>query len=228
MTWRISRNGQLKTKYTLYTTIIDQLSHYKLLGLITDKDLSFEAHIDELSKKLSKRLRLLRHISPYLKQSHKLTFYLATIKPVMLYLSPKWSSCNKELLERILDAERATHTSTMFNELNCIPFFIETYISRCSIAFKRIEGTTPDYINSILKTNSEIHNRSTRFANLNFHCPVFKKNTEGGQTFSVWTIRNWNELSMDVKKVKNVKSFKKKLYTILITNQKEKVILNIF
>ena len=107
------------------------------------------------------------------------------MKPVMLYLSPIWSSCNKELLERvlrmqkraariILDAERTTRTLTMFNELNWIPFFIEAYISRCSIAFKRIEGTTPDYINSILKTNSEIHNRSTRFANLNFHCPVFK------------------------------------------------------
>ena len=142
MTCRISRNGQLKTKYTLYPTIIDQLSHHKLLGLITDKDLSFEAHIDELSKKLSKRLGLLRHISPYLKQRHKLTFYLATLKSVMLYPSPKWSSRNKELLERILDAERTTRTLTMFNELNCIPFFIKTYISRCSIAFKRIEGMT--------------------------------------------------------------------------------------
>ena len=46
----------------------------------------------------------------------------------------------------ILDAERTTRTLTMFNELNWIPFFIEAYISRCSnIAFKRIEGTTPDY-----------------------------------------------------------------------------------
>ena len=125
----------------------------------------------------------------------------------MLYLSPIWSWCGEELLERVLrkqkrvahivlDAERTTRTLTrMFNVLNWIPFFIEAYISRCSIAFKRIDGTTPDYINSILKTNSEIHNRSTRFANLNFHCPVFKINTEGGRTFSVRTIRNWNELS---------------------------------
>ena len=102
-----------------------------------------------------------------------------------------------------------------------MPFFIEAYISRCSIAFKRIEGTTPDYINSILKTNSEIHDRSTRFANLKLNFPVFKKNTEGGRTFSVRTIRNWNELSMDVKKVKNVNFFKNKLYTNLIAKQKE-------
>ena len=157
-------------KLRLDATNIDQLSHQKLPGLIIDKDLSFESHIDELCKNLSKRLGLLRHISPYLKQS----FYLATIKPVMLHLSPNWSSCNRELLERvlqmqkraariILDAERTTHTLTMFNELNWIPFFIEAYISRCSIAFERIEDTTPDYINSILKTNSEIHNRSTLF-----------------------------------------------------------------
>ena len=35
-------------------------------------------------------------------------------------------------------------------------------------------------------------------------------------------IRNWNELSADVKKVKKVKSFKKKLYTnLVITKQRE-------
>ena len=89
-------------KLRLDATNIDQLSHHKLLGLITDKDLSFEAHIDQLCKKLSKRLGLLRHISAYLKQRHKLTFYLTTIKPVMLCMSPIWSSCNKELLERVL------------------------------------------------------------------------------------------------------------------------------
>ena len=67
---------------------------------------------------------------------------------------------------------RTTGTLTMFNELNWTPFLIETYMKRCSIPYKRLEGTTPDCINSILQTNSEIHNRSTRFLNLNFHCPV--------------------------------------------------------
>ena len=134
--------------------------------------------VDELCKKLSK--------CPYLQKRHKLICFLAAIKPVMLYLSPIWSSCSKELLERvlrmqkraaciILDTERTTRTLTMYYELNQIPFFIAAQINRCSIVFKRLEGTTPDYINFILKTNSEIHNRSTRFANLNFHCPVFKK-----------------------------------------------------
>ena len=66
--------------------------------------------------------------------------------------------------------------------------------------YERLEETTLDCINSILKTNSEIHNRSTHFLNLNFHCPVYYKNSPG-RTVSVSTIRNWNKLSADVKKV---------------------------
>ena len=49
-------------KLRLDATNIDQLSRHKLLSLVIDKDLSFEAQIDELCEKLSKRLGLLRHI----------------------------------------------------------------------------------------------------------------------------------------------------------------------
>ena len=78
MIWRILKNGQLKTKLYINTkktkallvtrkrlqhklcvetassqphhnaTNINQILHHKLLGLIIDKNLSFEAHKDEL------------------------------------------------------------------------------------------------------------------------------------------------------------------------------------
>ena len=77
MIWRILRNGQLKTELYINTkktkallvmekrlqhklrvetaslqlhlnaTNINQILHHKLLGLIIDKDLRFQAHIDE-------------------------------------------------------------------------------------------------------------------------------------------------------------------------------------
>ena len=83
----------------------------------------------------------------------------------------------------------------MFNKLNWIPFSIETYV-QIFYPYKRLEGTTPDYINSISNTNSEIHNRLTHFLNLNFHFPLFKKNIEGGWTFSMKTIRNWKNCTI--------------------------------
>ena len=64
-------------------------------------------------------------------------------------------------------------------------------------------------------TNDE--SGSTRFSNFSFQCSIVKKNTEGSPTFNVRTIRDWNELSADVKKSKTVKSFENKLYTNLVT-----------
>lgn len=84
------------------------------------------------------------------------------------------------------------------------------YISGCSKADNRLEGTTPDCINSILKTTSRIHYISICFSNLNL-IVLFKENTVGCRTFSVRRILHWNKLSANVKKVKNVKLYKKKL-----------------
>ena len=44
-----------------------QVIHCTFLGLIIDEDLTYEVHVGVLFNKLSKRLGVLRHISPYLK-----------------------------------------------------------------------------------------------------------------------------------------------------------------
>lgn len=98
----------------------------------------------------------------------------------------------------------------MFHELNWIPIFIDPYISRFSVDYKRQEGSTTDYNISILPTNSEINNLSIFFSNLNFHCPIFYRNKVGDRTFSVRRILNGNEQCADAKNVK----FSKKKYIL--------------
>ena len=44
-----------------------QVIHCTFLGLIIDENLTYEVHVGVLFNKLSKRLGVLRHISPYLK-----------------------------------------------------------------------------------------------------------------------------------------------------------------
>ena len=86
----------------LNETKIEQVPNYKLLGVNFDQDLTYEAHIDKLCKKLSKRLGLLRRISPYLRQNQKVHYYTAVIKPTLPYGSSVWSSSNKVNLESVL------------------------------------------------------------------------------------------------------------------------------
>jgi len=77
---------------------IENVNH-KLLGMIIDEDLTYEVHVDELCNKLSKRLGLLRRISPYLKKNQRIIYFEAIIKPVMMYASQVWTLCNKEALK---------------------------------------------------------------------------------------------------------------------------------
>ena len=71
----------------------------------------------------------------------------------------------------------------------------------------------------MLKLNSDTHNRNTRFSNLNFNCPHYKNETESGQTFTVRSIKEWNNLNKDLKELKNAKALKKKVINNLLSKQ---------
>ena len=213
---------------------IEQVKHHKLLGVQLDENLTFEYHIEDLCKKLSKRIGLLRHISPYLKRSQREFYYNAVIKPTMLYGAPIWSYGNTELEKRVLNlqksaariilgAERSSRSVTMFNSLDWLPFYIDSHINRCALVFKRTKGLLPSYLNDILKLNSDIHSRNTRFSKLNLMCPFHKKITEGGRSFIVRSIKDWNALDKSLKQALTIKSFKSKLFNKLLNKQKSEL-----
>ena len=209
---------------------IEHVTDFNLLGITLDQDLSFNRQIEELCKKLAKRIGLLRHISPYLKRNQRDIYYSTIIKPVMLYGSTIWTSCSKENLLKvlrpqkraariILDAERTAPSVDLFNTLKWVPFYAESYVNRCALIYKRLNDNTPEYINDLLIRNSDTHNRSTRFCNINLMCPRFKRSTEGGRAFAVRATKEWNKLSVDIKQSTSVKSFKRSLFKIILDNQ---------
>ena len=151
---------------------IENVANHKLLGSTMDEDLTYdmyEVHVDELCNILSKWLGLLCHISPYLKKKQRIIYFNAIIKPLMMYASQVWTSCNKEALKRVLRmqkwAARIIWTVTLFNNLSWIPFYNKTYIKQCELAYKWINGTLPNYLNASLRKNSDAHSRTPRNCN---------------------------------------------------------------
>ena len=189
-----------------------------------------DEHGDKLCIKLSKRLDLLRHISPY----QRIIYFNAVIKSLMVYASTVWTSCKKEVLERvlrmqkrtariILEAQRTSRTVTFFNNLSLIPFYNEAYIKRCELAFKRINGSQlHDYLSASLRKNSDVHSRDTRNCDVNLLCPLHKNISEGGRTFAVRTVKDWNNLPRSRKTRRSLKSFKAELWKITLNSQKSK------
>ena len=214
-----------------------EVSKLKLLGLTHDQNMTFEPHIDQLCKKLSKRLGLLKHISPYDKEE---TYYNGIIKPTMMYASMVWDNCSSDCVQRILklqkraariilDADRTTPSITLFNTLNWLPFTRQSQIKRNTLVYKRINTSvnTPNYIDRLLLRNSDIHQRETRYSNMNLMCPSFTRKTEGGRTFTVRSSVEWNNIDMDIRKKNTVASFKYNLYKSYLDEQKATMIISL-
>ena len=107
--------------------------------------------------------------------------------------SSKYFKSSKKSGTIVLDAERLTPSVVLFNNLNWLPFTKQSLIKRCALVYKRVHNyITPIYLNSLLVRNSEIHNRATRHSNINLVCPKYKLKTEGGRTFNIRTIKDWN------------------------------------
>ncbi|KXJ26086.1 putative RNA-directed DNA polymerase from transposon BS [Exaiptasia diaphana] len=217
---------------TLKDSKLDNVCEHNLLGVKIDNKLSYDAHIDDLAKKLAKRIGLLRHVRSYLKQGQREIYYNTVIKPTLLYGSDIWSSCNKDNQTRIfklqkraarviLNAEPQARSVPLFNQLGWIPYYRDVYINRCSTVLGRLNKSSPEYMNNILIRNCDRHNRQTRFALLNLMCPKFSKVTEGGRSFSVRATKDWNALPSSTKSIQSVKLFKKTMHREILNKQRK-------
>ena len=90
----------------LVNSDIEQVDSQKLLGVTIDKHLSFDVHVEELCKKLSQRIAVLRKIRRFIPIEQRILYYNAMIKQVMLYGSTIWSNCSADNLTRILKLQK--------------------------------------------------------------------------------------------------------------------------
>ncbi len=102
----------------------------------------------------------------------------------------------------------------LFNQLKWIPFYEEVKVNKGVFAFKSIKGEIAPYLHKSLTLNREQHRRNTRYAEVNFVCPKYKRETEGGKTFSVTTSKLWNSLPLNLRRQPNVRLFKNKYIDI--------------
>ncbi|PFX12050.1 RNA-directed DNA polymerase from mobile element jockey [Stylophora pistillata] len=74
----------------------EQVDSQKLLGVTIDKHLSFDVRVEELCKKLSQRIAVLRKIRRFIPIEQRTLYCNAMIKQVMLYGSTIWSNCSAD------------------------------------------------------------------------------------------------------------------------------------
>ena len=151
----------------------------------------------------------------------------------MLYGSTVSSNCANDNIMKlfklqkraawiILEANTRSNSVKLFKELAWLPFYDEVKLNKSILVFKRLQGSYPTYMYDLFKFNADVHTRTGRYNKLNLVCPRFKREIEGGRTFSVSATRLWNQLPITLKKeATTVASFRKAFHRHYIVSGDE-------
>ena len=81
----------------------DQLEEgCKFLGVYLDENLSWQNHINHISKKISKSLFIMRQVKHILNRKSMKTLYYSLIHPHITYCLLAWGNANKNILKKLL------------------------------------------------------------------------------------------------------------------------------
>ena len=180
--------------------------------------MSFTEHIDDICKKMSQRIAVLKKIKRNLPLAERKLYFNALIKPIMLYGSCAWCTASEENVNRasklqkraarVLDADIGERSELLFRRLDWLLLKEEVNLKRASLIFRRIkdEDNCPSYITKLLTRNSERHTRTSRYGKYNLVCPSFNRETEEGRTFQANGAKLWNSIPLDIRKKDSIGS----------------------
>ena len=200
--WPSSMNGN----------VVEQVNSAKVLGVLLDDHLTWDQHVDRLSKTLNSRLSLLRRISPFLDFHSSLLFYTSCIHSQLAYCSTVWGSCSKDSLLRLLrcqkraarillNADFSVPSVSLFSRLNWIPIIDFVKCRKLQLLFSTL--LNPDSPSSLRRSFSFLSSVQTRYSTrgaVSCNLSLTKPRTNSGKrtfAYSVATLFNGLETHLN-------------------------------
>ena len=106
----VGSSHKLSKSRDLHLTIgdykIECVKQYKLLGVNLDNNLKWSFHVDNIHKKLTNKLLLLRRIKPYITLEMRKLYYNSYILPIIDYGIILWQFAPKHKLKKIVNIQK--------------------------------------------------------------------------------------------------------------------------
>ncbi|CAB4040688.1 Hypothetical predicted protein, partial [Paramuricea clavata] len=153
---------------------VKQVSHTKSLGVHIDENLSWNVHIEKLSKKVASGIGALKRIRPYVPFTTMQLIYKCLVQPYFDYCSAVWDSCSSYLVNKLQKLQNRaarvltsssydTNADYLFESLGWKNLVSQRRLTKAIMVYKSLNGLAPDYLSNIT-----ILNPSDRVAQLLF------------------------------------------------------------
>ena len=202
------------------------------MGLHIDENLSWNYHVNHVSRVLSKFTGILYKVSKCLNVQSILLVYNSLIYPNLLYCSSLWGFTNKIHLNKIKTAQkkiiriisganRLDHTAPIFEELRLLKLeYCSIYM--CLLLVYKVREFSDSYGWFQVHENEMYNTRSSSMMNL---VVPLVRTTHSRQSINFTGPTNWNSLPIGLKCAQNYDAFKRGLKRYLLETQMRWVFL---
>ena len=193
----------------------------KHLGVYIDNTLDWKNHIQEITKKISRSLGLLKYAKRFLPLESLKDIYTSIIDPHFRYCCAVWGVCGLTEIQKLQKLQnRAARIITDSNYDAPSKPLIETLgwmtiekliqRERLVMVFKSVNGLSPQYLSELFVTSSTNACYNLRRTTTDLRLPK-KLSSNGQKSFSFRGAALWNSLPSESKQASNLLTFKKSI-----------------
>lgn len=218
------------TPYALFVNdaTIRRVRQVKNLGLIIDENLTWDHHIDYISKKIKRNVGILKRMRKILPTESLSMLYKTLIEPHIRYCSIIWGTCGevlKDKLQNLQDRAARIITRTPYKIANHFALLKQLKwldvrnilkLDMGIFMYKAMNQLVPGQITRMFTPLSTIHSYQTRSVTCgNLFMPKNHLTAEQ-RAVSYAGSKLWNEIPYEIRNAKSLGSFKTSFKTYLL------------
>ena len=183
-------NKPMKQKITLkiHKKAISETEYIKYLGIMVDSTLSWNMHIDKISKTISRATGLLYKIRPFVNNKILKMLYYSLVYPHLNYVTQVWGSADSIHLNRIfilqkrivrmltLDDYSFPSSNPLFFKLEILKIQDLFKVKINMFIYKCLNKNTPINFHNWFLYTTQIHNYNTRSGYIDTNQLISTKN----------------------------------------------------
>ena len=198
---------------------IEQVSSFKLLGVLINDTLTWTDHINHVITKVSRNVNLLRRLSWFLPRSLLALYLKSYILPLIDYCDIVWDNCTQHDSSHLqslfnyacrlaLHRLRLSSTSALWKDLGLSSLCCRRKLHLAEMTYKCHKSLAPPYLSSLFCLPAHHHNTRTKSV---VNLPVVRT-TFGQHAFAFRCASLWRSLPASLRESGSPEEFSRAAY----------------